>query len=216
MSKILIGVLGTLGTMVVIAVALSYGGFIDMTADTPHSPGVYRVIEFTRERSIDRRSKEVTPPADWSDASRVKRGAGNYAAMCAGCHLSPGVSDSEIRRGLYPQPPVLVRSVVAPSNRDRIAARRFWIIKHGIKASGMPAWSRGGMEDAAIWDLTAFLERLPVLSAAEYGELVEASEGHSHAGMDDGATGGNRANHAPAHEHQHEHDHGAPHHHHES
>ena len=210
MSKILIGVLGTLGTMAVIAVVVAYGGFIDMAADTPHSPGVYRLIEFTRERSVDRRSQEVTPPADWSDASRVKRGAGNYAAMCAGCHLSPGVTDSEIRRGLYPQPPDLVRIARGPSNRDRIAARRFWIIKHGIKASGMPAWSRGGMEDAAIWDLTAFLERLPTLSADQYRDIVEASEGHSHAGMAEGSAKIDAARHAPAHDDHHERDHGNP------
>lgn len=211
MSKILIGVFGTLGTMAVIAVIVAYGGLIDMAADTPHGPGVYRLIEFTRERSVDRRSREVTPPADWSDASRVKRGAGNYAAMCSGCHLSPGVTDSEIRRGLYPQPPDLVRGVTTSSDRDRIAARRFWIIKHGIKASGMPAWSRGGMEDAAIWDLTAFLERLPSLSAEQYLELVEASEGHSHAGMDKESAGGHAAHHVPDHDHRQEHDHGSAH-----
>jgi len=45
MPKILIGVLGTLGTMAVIAVIVAYGGFIDMAADTPHSPGgEYRAV----------------------------------------------------------------------------------------------------------------------------------------------------------------------------
>jgi len=47
----------------------------------------------------------------------------------------------------------------------------------------MPAWSKGGMEDEAIWDLAAFLKVLPTLSAADYRRQVDASPGHSHAGM---------------------------------
>lgn len=63
-----------------------------------------------------------------------------------------------------------------------LAARRFWVIQHGIKASAMPAWSNAGMADAAIWDLTAFLGRLPALSAEQQRSMVSASDGHSHQG----------------------------------
>lgn len=47
----------------------------------------------------------------------------------------------------------------------------------------MPAWSKGGMEDAAIWDLVALLRKMPALSKAAYEQLVATSEGHTHAGM---------------------------------
>src|SRR3546814_1099025 len=55
------------------------------------------------------------------------------AAMCTGCHLAPGMSETEMSRGLYPAPPDLTKTTVE-------AAEAFWVIKHGIKASGMPAW----------------------------------------------------------------------------
>jgi hypothetical protein len=100
--------------------------------------------------------------------------------MCVNCHLAPGKADSEIRMGLYPKPPDLARPA---EMADDEAARQFWVIKHGIKASGMPAWSKGGIEDDAIWDLVAFLQRMPALSPAQYLALVEASEGHSHGGL---------------------------------
>lgn len=160
-------------------------GFIDVSADTPHSPLVYAAIDGMRELAIARQVRGITPPVELSDSKRVRLGAGNYAAMCANCHLAPGQPNSEIRKGLYPTPPDLTKAPSENLTTSKQSARRFWIIKHGIKASAMPAWSKGGMDDAAIWDLTAFLNRLPVLSNEQYRELVESSDGHAHAGMND-------------------------------
>lgn len=181
MKKILLGAVGTLGLGALAAAVLMQVGVLDFAADAPHSPVVYRLIEWAREQSIARRAADVTVPADLSDTGRILRGAGNYDAMCVQCHLAPGIEDSEIRKGLYPTPPNLVKPIADSRSTD---AHRFWIVKHGVKASGMPAWSKGGMEDEAIWDLTAFLKVLPSLSPDEYRQQVEASDGHSHGGMD--------------------------------
>lgn len=181
MNKLWIGVLGTLGIAALAGAGVLYSGVVDVAADTPHSPLVHHLLEVARERSIARAvaatAADITPPADLDDGERIRRGAGNYAAMCANCHLTPGVANSEIRQGLYPTPPDLTQS----TKED--APRRFWIIKHGIKASGMPAWAKGGMEDGAIWDLVAFLGRLPALTPDQYRALVEASDGHAHGGL---------------------------------
>ncbi|MDP3332245.1 MAG: cytochrome c [Methylococcaceae bacterium] len=184
MKKILLGALGVLGLGAVTVIGLLQAGAIDMAADKPHSPAVHRLIEWAREQSIARRAADIVPPADLSDAGRIRRGAGNYDAMCANCHLSPGSKNSEIRKGLYPTPPNLSKPTNA-ADSDRTDARRFWIIKHGVKASGMPAWSKGGMEDEAIWDLTAFLKIMPSLSLEEYRRQVEASGGHTHGGQEE-------------------------------
>jgi mono/diheme cytochrome c family protein len=184
MKKILLGALGVLGLGAVTVIGLLQAGAIDMAADKPHSPAVHRLIEWAREQSIARRAADIVPPVDLSDAGRIRRGTGNYDAMCASCHLSPGIEDSEIRKGLYPTPPNLSKPANA-ADSDRTDARRFWIIKHGIKASGMPAWSKGGMEDEAIWDLTAFLKIMPSLSPEEYRRQVEASGGHTHGGQEE-------------------------------
>lgn len=189
MKKILLGALGVLGLGAATAAGLIHAGLIDVAADTPHAPAVHRLIEWARERSIARRAAGIVPPGDLSDSARIRRGAGNYDAMCAGCHLAPGMKDTEIRKGLYPPPPRLA-DPAGFVDSARMDARRFWIVKHGIKASGMPAWAKAGMEDADIWDLTAFLKILPQLSPPAYRREVAASEGHSHAGM---ARGGGRA-----------------------
>jgi mono/diheme cytochrome c family protein len=98
--------------------------------------------------------------------------------MCVGCHLKPGVERSEASAGLYPAPPNLTR------HRTDDAKRAFWVVKHGIKMSGMPAWGRS-MEDEHIWGIVAFLRTLPDLSPERYQQLVAASGGHSHGGHED-------------------------------
>lgn len=183
MKRFLMGAITTLVLLLIVGWGLLYSGVVDVAADSPHSAAVHRLIEWSRERAIHRAAASISPPADLSRGERVRRGAGNYAAMCADCHLAPGVENSEIRQGLYPTPPNLARSKVPDQGGERMAARRFWIVKHGIKASAMPAWSRGGMEDEAIWDLVAFLDKLPSLSPGDYQRIVMASDGHSHEGM---------------------------------
>ena len=97
--------------------------------------------------------------------------------MCAGCHLSPRAEPTEIHEGLYPRPPDLTKVVQSD------AARAFWIIKHGLKATGMPAWGKS-MEDEYIWDMVAFLRKLPDLTAEQYADEVRESGGHFHGGSE--------------------------------
>jgi len=127
-----------------------------------------------RERSIEVRAAKLQVPANLNDAERIRQGAGNYNAMCVACHLAPGAAATELSKGLYPVPPNLSKQPVAP-------AEAFWVIKHGIKASGMPAWGLS-MDDEFIWNMAAFLQELPKLDKAGYQALVESSDGHSHGG----------------------------------
>lgn len=176
-------------------------GFVSFAADEPHSRFLTSLISMLRERSIARAAADIVVPPDLDSPARALRGAGNYDAMCAGCHLKPGNDDTEIRRGLYPKPPALTVPAAENENRD---ARRFWIVKHGIKGSGMSAWAKGGIEDESIWDLVAFMRQLPQLSNADYLARVQASGGHAHAGLNNAmATAGEQhpgAN-TPAHSH---------------
>ena len=153
--------------------ASAWLGLFNFAADVPHSKIVYSGIELLRERSVRVQAASIAVPKLDNEQSIVK-GAGNYAAMCAQCHLSPNMKSTELSRGLYPSPPDLTRKAVDP-------AIAFWTVKHGIKASGMPAWGRS-MNDQDIWDMVAFLQRLPKLDSGTYTTLVDSSAGHSHGG----------------------------------
>ncbi len=154
------------------------GGFIwfglyNIGADDAHTKPVYTVLETLRQRSIAVRASKLQVP-DLSDPARITQGAGNYNAMCTGCHLAPGMAPTEMSMGLYPPPPDLSKITVD-------VAQAFWVIKHGIKASGMPAWGKS-MQDDYIWNIAAFVQTLPNLDQAQYNALVVSSDGHSHGG----------------------------------
>jgi len=132
--KVLVTALLIAGALVASAFAFVYAGIFNVAADSPHYAFVHTIMQTVRSRSIATRAKDVQPPP-LDDAAMIATGARHYAAMCSGCHLAPDeTNDSDMRAGLYPKPPDLTKHLHASP------AEAFWVIKHGIKMSGMPAW----------------------------------------------------------------------------
>ncbi|MEO6092740.1 MAG: cytochrome c [Novosphingobium sp.] len=156
--------------LLLIAALLVYFGAYDIAADAPHTRPVYALLDSLRDRSISVRARDIAAPADLNAPTRISAGAGLYAEMCSSCHLGPGVERSELSQGLYPQAPELAKG------QDLSAAEQFWIIKHGVKLSAMPAWGRTHA-DPLIWDMVAFVRRLPGMSPDQYQRLVASAPG---------------------------------------
>lgn len=148
-----------------------WSGAYDIGADSPHWKVTTQVLHQLREHSIDKRTASITVP-DLDKPALVAEGAEHYGSMCVGCHLAPGISKTEIRQGLYPHPPNLTRFAPDP-------AEAFWVIKHGIKMSGMPAWGKTH-DDQKIWAMVAYLQKQPHMSVARFKQLTRAPE-HEHA-----------------------------------
>jgi len=145
-----------------------YGGLYNVAADIPHAQPVFWLMTTVRERSIAVRAASIVIPGDLADPKRVASGAGQYAEMCSSCHLAPGMKRTEINRGLYPRAPELRRgSGLSP-------AEEFWVVKHGLKMSGMPAWGVTH-NDELLWDVVAFLRKLPELTPDQYQTLVKSA-----------------------------------------
>jgi len=149
------------------AVIFIESGMYDIGADDHHTKLVLALIQRLRDRSIEVRMRATDVPA-LDDSRRISVGAERYAALCVGCHLGPGVSHSDIRAGMYPHPPGLAQEEVQDSRRA------FWIIKHGIKMSAMPAWGKT-LDDSSIWDIVAFVRAMPQMTPESYQQL---SQGH--------------------------------------
>jgi mono/diheme cytochrome c family protein len=176
MKSLRIAILTLLVTAAV-AVGIPISGLLDVAATT-RDPGPARwLLEQTRESSVERRAAGIAVP-DLSDPGQVPAGAHAYSEMCAGCHGAPGHERFLGATYMNPEPPDLTRG---PS--DLSPAEMFWVIKHGIRMTGMPAWGPTH-PNAQLWELVAFIRRLPALTSAAYGRLVEqgaASEaGHEH------------------------------------
>jgi mono/diheme cytochrome c family protein len=164
-------VAGALLVLPAAIVATIYGGLYNIAADIPHTPPVYWLLETVRERSVIAHARDIVVPNDLDDANRISKGAGQYAEMCSGCHLAPGMKRTEISRGLYPRAPELRRKT------DLTPAEQFWIIKHGVKMTGMPAWGVTH-DDELLWDLVAFVRKLPELMPEQYETLVKNTPKH--------------------------------------
>ncbi len=144
-------------------------GIYNIAADAPHTRIVYSMLDNFRERSISARAAGLAVPADLASPARRATGAGLYTEMCSGCHLGPGLQPTEMSQGLYPQAPEL-----AKHGTHRSPAEQFWIIKHGIKMSAMPAWGKTH-PDPLIWDMVAFVRQLPSMTPAQYQMAVESA-----------------------------------------
>ena len=150
------------------AVAFVGSGVYNIGADDHHTKIVLALIEQLRDRSIATRAARIEAVPPLEDTSKIVAGAQHYARLCASCHLAPGMMKSDVRPGLYPHPPSLAQEGILD---ERTA---FWIVKHGIKMSAMPAWGKS-LDDAAIWDIVAFLRQLPNMSPDTYQELSKPS-----------------------------------------
>lgn len=162
--------------MVIGGLGFIYSGAYDIAATDPHWPIVHWGLEQVRVASIKAHAKGIFAPAELDDPAKVLAGTEHFAAHCAVCHGAPGVPKGDIAHGLYPQPPDLAQAAKRYS-----PAELFWILKHGIKMSGMPAWS--DHSDDELWATVAFLEKLPTMTEQDYTKLMMASiqsGGHHH------------------------------------
>jgi mono/diheme cytochrome c family protein len=163
--KVTLAVIGVVLSAALGAALFVESGFYNIGADDHHTKVVLALITQLRDRSIETRLGEIKPQLTATPAM-IKSGAEHYAVLCVGCHLAPGVAKSDLRAGLYPHPPSLAQEDIQESRRA------FWIIKHGIKMSAMPAWSKT-LDDAAIWDVVAFVRKMPSLTAEDYQQLAQ-------------------------------------------
>ncbi len=153
--------------------AFLFSGLYPIGADVPHNRLTYWALDTLRERSVERASEGIEVP-DLDDPALLLSGGADYNEMCTGCHLKPGKEKSDLSQGLYPAPPNLSKRHVHEGedvSAEQEAREHFWIIKHGIKASGMPAWGKTH-DDARIWAMVAFIQRLPSLTPLQYQILT--------------------------------------------
>jgi mono/diheme cytochrome c family protein len=175
-------VTGSLLVLLGVAAVGTYAGLYNIAADVPHLQPVYWLFETVRERSVAARARDIVVPNDLDESSRISKGAGQYADMCSGCHLAPGMERTEISRGLYPRAPELRRKT------DLTPGEQFWIVKHGVKMTGMPAWGVTH-DDELLWDVVAFVRKLPELTPEQYETLVKNAPKHEEL-MQEMQTGG--------------------------
>lgn len=169
--KFLLGMLFAVFIAIVGVFTVVSSGIINIGADQLHTPIVHGFLETARERSIENASKDIVVP-DLQQVDMISSGGADYKDMCAGCHLAPDATQTDLSEYLYPKPPNFTKAeVVERFNSEAGAQQSFWAIKHGIMASGMPAWG-ATHDDERMWAMVAFIRALPELDEAQYTLLT--------------------------------------------
>jgi len=139
------------------AAGFTYSGVFDVSASKPEPRWRAKLFSTVKDRAIDRRVASSPPPPPLTDPKLISTGQIQVGALCAVCHGAPGVPKSEIGKGLNPEAPSLTTN-----GRERSPERLFWVIKNGIKMTGMPAFG-ATQSEAQIWAMVAYLKQLPSL-----------------------------------------------------
>jgi cytochrome c553 len=162
--------LTVLAGLVLAGFAVAWSGVIHIGASTGHAAITDWFLHWAMRNTV-RTYAALTVETPAADPSGLVSAAGHYAGNCAVCHGAPGEPPSPQMQAATPPAPDL--AITAPSYTD---AELFWIVKHGVKLTGMPAWPALEREDE-IRRMTAFVRRLPEMSEQEYRVLAYGPAG---------------------------------------
>jgi hypothetical protein len=164
------------------AIVFAWFGIYNIAATEPHWGITSSFIAMLRDRSITVRSKDIQVP-NLNNAKLKEKGFPHYHEMCRLCHGAPEYQPAEFAEGLYPPPPRLAAGHIQQELSD---AEIYWIAKHGLKMTGMPAFGPTHDEEE-LWGLVVIVKEIPRMSAEQYRHLVESTKageesghGHSH------------------------------------
>jgi mono/diheme cytochrome c family protein len=146
------------------AAAVVAAGWYDVSATRQHTQPVYSLLELTMRRSVQLRARGLEPPEQ--QALQLRRGAACFRDKCVQCHGAPGVAQGDIGKSMQPLPGPLVDAA-----RHWRLREVYWITRHGIRMSGMPAWEYR-LRDEDLWAVAAFVMQLAELSTQDYRERM--------------------------------------------
>lgn len=176
-------------TIVIVLVVLAAGallfawsGVYNIAATEPHWPITASFINMLKDRSIEAHSEGIQKPAA-NSAGLEQAAYSHYHEMCRRCHGAPGFEPEDFAKGLYPEPPSMTAGHL---QKELSEAEIFWIVEHGLKMTGMPAFGPTHSEEK-ILGLVELVKDVPQMSPEQYRQRVKAEnpdadmgQGHTH------------------------------------
>jgi thiosulfate dehydrogenase len=159
MKSFSLGILFTLAVLLAGGYWLMKSGRVDFGADQQPSATESKLAMAAVDASTDRRAPVQDNPVQPTEENLVA-GAKLYLNHCGGCHGVPSHPNSTFAVSFYPPVPGFFED--AP---DMSENQNFYIIQHGIRWTGMPAW-KSTLDDTQIWQTVVFLSHLNKLPDA--------------------------------------------------
>lgn len=146
-------------------VAYVYLGGYNIAATEEHSSFTRWVLDTNFHQSVEGGGASVSGPEQLTP-EMAAAGASPYKEMCQHCHSAPGGERASWAEGMRPLPPHLTEAAA-----EWEPSEVFWLVKHGAKMTGMPAFGPSH-SDEDIWNIVAFVKRLPAMTSREYERLT--------------------------------------------
>jgi mono/diheme cytochrome c family protein len=165
-KKVLLGAVLILAILMLAALAIARLGLMPVSADGAHSRLEVRLMPTVLHASVVRHASGETNPVPLNE-DNLNAGVDTYKAMCARCHSTPEGKASIYGQSFYPSAPQLPKGMSQYTD-----SQLFWVIKHGIRNTGMPAWG-SMLADEEIWQLVSLLKNsqdLPPSVEAHWNE----------------------------------------------
>jgi len=174
MRRFFWGVIVTLLILIALPFILLGAGVFNIAATAQPGTLETTLAGWTVDRSVKVHApEEINPLKD--DPQAIEAGMAHYRAMCLQCHGAPHVQNHEFAAGLNPAPPDL-----AAAGKHWKDGELFWITKHGIRMTGMPAFGKSH-SDEELWQIVSFVRHLDDLSESQVAALREGEEAaHAH------------------------------------
>ena len=142
--------------VVLIMIAVAYGVItVNISALPEPGPLETRMAMKAKDWYISRAASGTPPETPTNDASSVSAGGTLFSMGCASCHGKDGRSPTNIGKSMYPR----VLDLGAPEVQRMTDHELFWIIKNGIRLSGMPGFAKI-LSDEQIWQATYYVRNL--------------------------------------------------------
>jgi cytochrome c553 len=159
----------TVAALAIGGLAVAASGILPLKASAGHWQVTSWLLHFTMRRSVSTHALMIDAPS-LDDPALVAKGAAHYDLGCRPCHGTPRGDRPAVALAMLPEPPLLQSRIASWS-----AAELFYIVKHGVKFTGMPAWPAARRDDE-VWSVVAFLRRLPELTDRDYLALARGQQ----------------------------------------
>jgi mono/diheme cytochrome c family protein len=129
------------------------------------------------ETAVARRARALAVPDEYRELRNpvlrndesVRNGMEHFADHCAACHANDGSGDTEMGKSMFPPAPDMRVSATQSLSDGEL----FYIIEHGVRFTGMPAWGTGTIAgEESSWHLVHFVRYLPDMTPEELEEMA--------------------------------------------
>jgi mono/diheme cytochrome c family protein len=157
-------ILAILIALAALAAVVLIAGLNQIRLDALQEPGEVETFLATAVKQflVRRSSREGIPPPPSNVQESIAEGDKLYATDCSMCHGSDGHTPTDSGRWMFPR----ASDLTSPAVQQYSDIELFWIIKNGIRLSGMPAFGRVE-SDEHIWNLAHYVRTLRGSAPAE-------------------------------------------------